>query len=353
MIRRHPLFRPVIGALAVVMILSMVSPSSASALPSINPLDAIPSLNPAEWTVDGFKAILKFIFGDHLDQLGKGLINLLLAVPLLTSKQDFPKLNEYRSYITGGSWGLLGLSFLICSIRYMFSPGGSGAYEGLIGFIRTAGAICIILIFSPAFDMLSRIVNSFTVALIKTPIIGHAFEATLSVDPSVGGIGMILSIISVGFAIFLLLIKVIVTTLLAVLFLLSPLAIALWPIEELAWAMRSLLQAMGALMIFPIIWSVCFGAFAVLPADALFPGSQGDVINSILTPLITLAALVIMVRLPFAVLAKAGEVGIAPGVTRGMKHMSTAKSFLPGPSPTMPARAARSRVHPAQGRLWG
>jgi hypothetical protein len=125
-------------------------------------------------------------------------------------------------------------------------------------------------------------------------------------------------------AIILLVVKVIVTALLAVLFVASPLAIALWPIEELSWALRSLVQAILGLLIFPILWAVCFGTFAVLSTDALFPGNNGDAINTVLSPLIALAALIIAFRLPFAVLSQAMRAGISPGISRGVTHVRNA-----------------------------
>ena len=125
---------------------------------------------------------------------------------------------------------------------------------------------------------------------------------------------MLVGIAAIVMAIVLLVIKVIVTTLLAVLFVLSPLAIALWPIEELSWALRTLLQAMLGLLVFPILWAVCFGTFAVLSVDALFPANFGDLINTVLSPLITLAALIIAFRLPFVVLRQAMNSGIGPSL---------------------------------------
>jgi hypothetical protein len=69
---------------------------------------------------------------------------------------------------------------------------------------------------------------------------------------------------------------------------------------------------------------VCFGTFAVLGTDALFPGDNGDTINSVLGPLVTLAALIIAFRLPFAVLSQAMKAGISPGINRGVTHIRNA-----------------------------
>jgi hypothetical protein len=328
--------RPVHLAVACALVLlvagSLAAPEPAVALP--NPLDilpnSLPSLDPTQWVVDGFKAILRFIFGDQLDELGRHLVNLLLSLPLLTDNRAFPELNNYRAYVTGGAWGILGLSFVVASLRYWLSSySGSGAYEALTGFVRTAGAIAILLVFPIAFDQIARAVNVFTSALVDNPIVGDGLGkglvGTLSTAPLAGGgIAMLIGIAAIVMALILLVVKVIVTALLAVLFVASPLAIALWPIEELSWAMRSLVQAMVGLLVFPILWAVCFGTFAVLSTDSLFPGDNGDVINSVLAPLITLAALVIAFRLPFAVLGQAMKSGISPGINRGVTHIRNA-----------------------------
>jgi hypothetical protein len=322
----RPVHLAVACALVLVVVGSLAVPAPASALPS--PLDILPdnlpNLDPTQWVVDGFKAILRFIFGDQLDELGRHLVNLLLSLPLLTDHGKFPELNNYRDYVTGGAWGILGLSFVVASLRYWLSSySGSGAYEALTGFARTAGAIAMLLIFPVAFDQIARVVNAFTAALVDNPIVGDGLGkglvGTLSTAPLAGGgIAMLIGIAAIIMALILLVVKVIVTALLAVLFVASPLAIALWPIEELAWGLRSLLQAMVGLLVFPILWAVCFGTFAVLSTDSLFPGDNGDVINSVLAPLITLAALVIAFRLPFAVLSQAMKAGISPGINRGV-----------------------------------
>ena len=288
----------------------------------------MPSLNPADWAIDGFKAILKFIFGDQLEELARHLVKLLLAVPLLTDTSKFPGLNEYRDYVTGGAWGSsASASWSRRSATGCRSYSGAGAYEALMGFGRTVGAIALLLAFPIAFDQLSRGVNEFTAALIANPIVGANLGKGLveTLDGALGtggGIAMLVGVAAIVMAIVLLIVKVIVTTLLAVLFVLSPLAIALWPIEEFSWALRALVQAILALLAFPILWAACFGTFAVLSADALFPADVGDLINSVLSPLITLASLIIAFRLPFVVLRQAMNSGIAPSASRAMQNVA-------------------------------
>lgn len=327
----RPLTVAVVCALTLVIVGALAWPQPADALP--NPADllpgvpGLPDLNPVHWVVDGFKAILRFIFGDQLDELGKHLVNLLLAVPLLTDTSAFPRLNDYRSYVTGGAWGILALSFVIASLRYWLSSySGNGAYEALSGFLRTTGAIAMLLLFPIVFDQVSRAVNAFTAALVVNPVVGDGLGkvmvGTIGVTSfAAGGVAMLIGIAAIVMAIILLVVKVIVTALLAVLFVASPLAIALWPIEELSWALRTLLQAILGLLVFPILWALCFGTFSVLTTDAMFPGDHGAAISAILSPLIALAALIIAFRLPFAVLSQAMQSGISPGINRGVTHV--------------------------------
>ena len=79
-----------------------------------------------------------------------------------------------------------------------------------------------------------------------------------------GGVGMIAVLIAAVMALALILVKITITALLAVLYVLSPLAIGLWPVEQLSWLLRTLLQVAFVALIFPVLWAACFAVFAVL-----------------------------------------------------------------------------------------
>jgi hypothetical protein len=311
-------------ALAFLAVVELAAPAPAQAF----------SLNPADWVVDGFKAILEYIFGDA-DKLAGRIVTLLLAVPLLGDEQAFPRLNAYREYVTWGAWAVLGLMFVIASVRYYLSSfSGNGAWEALTGLARGVGAICLLLAFEPAFDLVTRSVNAFTAALIDNPVIGSGLGngvvrvvGTSSFDA--GGVAMIISIVAIIVALILVLIKVVVVSLLAVLYVASPLAIALWPLEEMAWAMRSCLQAIMGLLAFPILWALCFGTFAVLTTDALFPGDHGDLLNAVLAPLIGLASLIVAFKLPFSGLGQAMKAGVMPSSQRAARVVRTVRDRVP------------------------
>ena len=319
---QRPARTVIVCALALAVLGSLAAPGTAAAF----------SLNPADWAVDGFKAIIKWIFGD-VSTLAEHLVQFLLGVPLLADAAQFPQLNAYRDYVAAGAWGILGLSFVVSSLRYWLSSySGSGAWEALIGFARTAGAIVLLLLFPRMFDQLIRLVNEFTAALISNPIVGSSLgqgigsTLTGALSPD-GGVAMLVGIASLVMAVILVVVKVIITAVLAVLFVLFALAAAVWPIEELAWALRNTIQAILALLAFEVVWAVGFGVFGVLSADALF-GEGGSLVDSILKPLFTLATLIVAFRLPFVVLRQATNAGLAPSLTKGLQTTYYARAML-------------------------
>lgn len=319
-------------ALALVLVATLAAPE---------PAVAFPSLNPADWAVDGFKAILEWIFGDFED-LADSVVSLLLGVPLLADARAFPGVHEYREYVTAGCWGILGLAFVIATIRY-FQTGltGGDAYGAVMGFARVVGAIVMLLMFPRAFDLISRITNEFTHAMIVNPVVGDglkkgagpfaAFVALGSLVSS-GGFGLIVGLAGFVMVVILIVVKVTVTALLAVLYVLSSLAAALWPIDELSWALRNLIQAMLVLLMFPVIWAICFGVFALLSVDSLFPTAGGGM-SGFLAPLLALTALIVAFKLPFVVLRQALNAGLMPSASRRLRDAYLAQRVLPGLGP--------------------
>lgn len=302
-------------------------PNPLDVLPSINPTDI---LNPANMALEGFQKILQWLFGSF-DELGQNLVRLLLAVPLLADTRAFPRLNEYREFVAWGSFGILGLSFVVATIRMaMSSMSGGDVYGALMGFVKTIFAVGMLLLYVPLFDAISRITNEFTRVLIENPIVGEGLLSTtgklaapfaVGVIFSAGGLAVVLGIVTLVLVLILLVVKVVVTSLLAVLFVAAPLAIALWPIDELSWALRNAVQAALVLLCFPLIWAICFGVFAVLPADALFPGDHGDGVTAIIGPLLVVSTLIVAYKLPFVILRQAMNAGLMPSVSRRVRDV--------------------------------
>ena len=130
---------------------------------------------------------------------------------------------------------------------------------------------------------------------------------------------MIAALIAVVMALALVLVKITITALLAVLYVLSPLAIGLWPVEQLSWLLRTLLQVAFVALIFPVLWAACFAVFAVLTPD----------FNSgLLQPLFGVAALIVAFKLPFALLRISTGAGLIPSAGKGMGAMYHARGLV-------------------------
>jgi hypothetical protein len=307
-------------ALGVLLAFS-VRPPAAQAVD----LPGLPSLNPADWAVEGVQAILKFFFGNSIEKIADVFVNLLLAVPHLSDPKRFPGLNAYHDYVMGAGWGLLALSFIFVCLQYWASSyTSSGAQQAAIGFTRVIGGIGLMLCFPIAFGLTSDAVNELTAGLIKNPYVGDnlgtLIEATfVGGITSGGGLSLLVGIAALVMAIVLLVVKVCITAVLAVLFVLSPLAIGLWPFEPVAWALRSLAQAMLVLLCFPVLWAACFGTFAVLTPAALAPGAAGGLGSALLTSVVGLACLIVAFKLPFAVLRIATGMGLVPSMSRALQ----------------------------------
>lgn len=346
-VREHPV-RWALGCTFGLLLLGALLASSAVAqnpldVPGLkppkvpNPLDLLPSFSPGDAVLAGFKKILVWIFGDF-DDLGRSLVKLLLSVPLFADARVFPKLNEYREYVMAGCWGVLGLAAVITTVQFIATSfTGGDVYAPAMGIARAAGAILLLLVFAKVFDLVSRITNEFTHALIVNPIVGDNLSASgklaapFAVSALLLGKGPLI-LIGIGIAVLvliLLIVKVIISALLAVLYVLASLAIAVWPIGELSWALRNLVQAVLVLLMFPVVWATCFGVYVALPADALFSGKHGDTITATIGPLILLATLIVAFKLPFVVLRQAMNAGLMPSFSRGVRNAYLIQRVMP------------------------
>jgi hypothetical protein len=106
--------------------------------------------------------------------------------------------------------------------------------------------------------------------------------------------------------------KIVIATVLALLFVSGGLAIALWPLPETAWIARTWLQALFGVLLWPVVWALCFALFAVLGQSAFsFKGEFGD---ELVKPFVTVAALWVAFKAPQLVARQAMLAGLAPSL---------------------------------------
>src|SRR3954462_1040192 len=111
---------------------------------------------------------------------------------------------------------------------------------------------------------------------------------------------------------FLLLIvtTIVLSTLLALLLVAAPLAIALWPLPETSWLARTVLQSVISVVVWPIVWALCFALFAVIGSSAFAPG--GSFGSHIVKPWVSVAALYVAFKAPQLLARQAMLAGLMP-----------------------------------------
>jgi hypothetical protein len=322
----HPLALTLLVVLAALAVAQLLTPAPAqAAIPIVGGVTGLVGGVANDIFIKGFGALLQFIFGNTLTQLAQSFLTDLLDVTPLSGPKAPAGLGELHSAIDGAGWGLLTLSFTGAALGYWLSSyTSSGAQQAATAFARTVGAIGLLISSPYIFYAATEAVNQLTHAIITTPLVGggttQLFKATfVGTLLTQGGVGMIAALIAAVMALALILVKITITALLAVLYVLSPLAIGLWPVEQLSWLLRTLLQVAFIALIFPVLWAVCFAVFAVLTPD--FTGG-------LLKPLFGVAALIVAFKLPFALLRISTGAGLMPSAGKGMSAVYHARGLV-------------------------
>ena len=124
------------------------------------------------------------------------------------------------------------------------------------------------------------------------------------------GIGTIAAVVAVVIFLLLIVTKIVLATLLALLFVAAPLTIALWPLPETSWLARTVLQSLIGVLLWPAVWALCFALFAVIGASAFTPG--GSFGSHIVKPWVSVAALYVAFKAPQLLARQAMLAGLMP-----------------------------------------
>ena len=341
----------VLGVLGGVVATVLVSPPPANAavLPGIpNPFDlGLPS--PTDLIGDVFEFFFKTFFGIQA-KVTRRAVEWLLAAPVYTDESAYRDLNELRSNIEVAAWALLTLVFTISAVRYYASGlTSAGSYEAVEAVTRGGVAAGVLAFYPQVFGALAVATNHLTYGLIHEPNVGSGLTkllvaATVSSFTPLG-IGTIAAVVAVVIFLLLIVTKIVLATLLALLFVAAPLAIALWPLPETSWLARTVLQSLIGVLLWPVVWALCFALFAVIGASAFTPG--GSFGSHIVKPWVSVAALYVAFKAPQLLARQAMLAGLMPSpgstVARGLAYGRTAmRSGAAGGAEGVSARFANS-----------
>jgi len=280
-----------------------------------NPLDlGIPS--PTDLVGKVFEFFFETFFGIEA-KVTRRAVAWLLATPVYTDRGQFGELNELRSYMTVAAWALFTLVFTVSAVRYYASGLTSGgSYEAVEALTRGGMAAGGLAVYPEVFGSLSTATNYLTYGITHAPGVEPGLTKLLGTATVASftplGIGTLAAVVAVVVLLLLLITKIVIATLLALLFVAAPLAIALWPLPETAWLARTWLQSLIGLLLWPVVWALCFALFAVIGASAFtLSGSFG---TELVKPWVSVAALFVAFKAPQLLARQAMLAGLTPSL---------------------------------------
>jgi hypothetical protein len=309
-----------VGLALTLAVLALAAPADAGAQTALagisvpNPLDLLP--DPTDLTAKVFEFFFKTFFGIDA-RVTRRVVEWLLATPVYTDSRSYAELNQLRAYITVAAWALLTLVFTVSGVRYYasgFTSGGS--YEALEALMRGGLAAGALAVYPELFGALSVATNYLTYGITHAPAVEPGLTKLL-VAATVGGftplgIGTIAAVVAVVLLVLLLVTKIVLATLLALLYVSASLAIALWPLPETSWLARTWLQSLLGVLLWPVIWALCFALFATMSASAFtLRGSFG---SELVKPWVAVAALFVAFKAPQLLARQAMLAGLTPSL---------------------------------------
>jgi len=258
--------------------------------------------------------VFKTFFGIET-KVTQRTVEWLLAAPVYTDTRSYAELNRLRASIEVAGWALFTLVFTVSAVRYYVSGFTSaGSYEAVEALARGGVAAGALVLYPQAFGALAVATNYLTYGITHEPTVGSGLTkllagATVSSFTPLG-VGTIAAVVAVVIFLLLIVTKVVLATLLALLFVAAPLAIALWPLPETSWLARTVLQSLFGVLLWPVVWALCFSLFAVIGASAFTPaGSFG---TQLVKPWVSVAALYVAFKAPQLLARQALLAGLMP-----------------------------------------
>jgi hypothetical protein len=310
--------------LVAVALLAAPAPAAAGVLPGVPGLPSLGLPDPGELIGGVFESFFKTFFGIQTDVTQRA-VHWLLAAPVYTNTGAYGDLNRLRGSIEIAAWALLTLVFTVAAVRY-YACGftSAGSYEAVEALTRGALAAGALALYGQVFGSLAIAANSLTYGIMHTPVVESGLTKLLAAATVSSftplGLGTIAAVVAVVIFVLLIVTKIVLATLLGLLFVAAPLAIALWPLPETSWLARTVLQSLIGVLLWPVVWALCFSLFAVIGASALTP--EGSFGAQVVKPWVSVAALYVAFKAPQLLARQALLAGLMPSpgstVARGL-----------------------------------
>jgi len=270
-------------------------------------------------------------------------IQHLVALPDPAGWRNVGRLQGEMTYL--GAM-LLPVTLAVGAVRYWLI-GLTGAAHPASAVVRCAGACGVLVAYRWIVEQTVAATNTLTHGILGLPVVASGLQRIIGVLfggallSGAGGVfGAFLVIIGVVFAAGLFAAQVLLTVVLAVLIVAGPPLIALSAIPELSHLARGWADALLAVALIPLGWTVLFATAGALCLDATsFTGASGGLPGHVAAAFAGLITFVLAVKLPLMML---GE----------LRHVFARQSVRGGAGSSQPSpMAGGERVRVAHARL--
>lgn len=339
-----------ITALTAVMLaggLILAPDASASAGHTVAPfaLFGLPSLHSIIKAIASgfFGALAGALVPSWLTHGTVGTIQHLVALPDPAGWRNVGRLQGEMTYL--GAM-LLPVTLAVGAVRYWLI-GLTGAAHPASAVVRCAGACGVLVAYRWIVEQTVAATNTLTHGVLALPMVAGGLQRIIGVLfggallSGAGGVfGAFLVIIGVVFAAGLFAAQVLLTVVLAVLIVAGPPLIALSAIPELSHLARGWADALLAVALIPLGWTVLFATAGALCLDATsFTGAGGGLPGHVAAAFAGLITFVLAVKLPLMML---GE----------LRHVFARQSVRGGATSSQPSpMGGGERVRVAHARL--
>lgn len=294
--------------------------------PNIGPnLDPLPSVGELlDSVVDGlFGALLSALTPSFLKHADIHSLEWLVELPNVADQSVWPtvgKLEEHMMWVAGA---LLPTTLIIATARdttlslsFRASPTNA--------LLRVVGAVFWLVMYRFSVRFGVAFVNTLTHTMLSWPIVEQGLNRTVLVlfeGAAVFGVGGaflgLLGLVALVFAICLFSLKVLILSVLAILFVAGPLFIALTPLPTLGYLARGWLLALVGVCLIPVGWCIVFSTAGAISLDVTNFGGGAHIGSRVVGAFAALVTFFIAFRWPVLVLGTVrnafGGLGVRSG----------------------------------------
>lgn len=238
--------------------------------------------SPVDWFRKLLRGIAKWLFPTSMMDKSLGLVKWLVAVP--HPDQKWRHINELHGYMCALGGGILTLTIALGIVRYYLAgiTGATHPAEVLPRIVFVGG---MLVLYKPVFAQVLTFTNVVTHTMLSWPIVAENLSemwrefgvASFSGEGWMGGVMVLLAILAAFLIITLLVMKVAIIFLFAILFIVGPVVIALYPIPEASHLLKGWVAALSSVVMIPIGWCVIFVTAGALVGDIGNFGVQNGV----------------------------------------------------------------------------